>query len=131
MSDPEHARMMLSLARRDLSALKGMQDAEVFHDAIFGFHAQQAAEKCLKAWLSLAGVAYPKVHELEELFALLDEHGAAVPNGFRELQRLTDYAVLLRYEVSGISGRSLDRPAIVAQVEKVVEHVGKLLRAAT
>lgn len=131
MSDPEHARMMLSLARGDLSALRGMNDSSVFNEAIFGFHAQQAVEKCLKAWLSLVGVAYPKVHELEELFALLDEHGASVPDGFRELQRLTDYAVLLRYEASGVPRGSLDRPAIVGQAEEIVEHVEKLLRAAT
>ena len=35
------------------------------------FHAQQAAEKYLKGWLTYLGVPFPKVHDLEELIALL------------------------------------------------------------
>jgi hypothetical protein len=41
----DNARQMLSIARRDLKALGGMLDADVFAYEIFGFHAQQAAEK--------------------------------------------------------------------------------------
>ncbi len=32
MRDLEHARQMLALAHKDLKALRGMQDAEVFDD---------------------------------------------------------------------------------------------------
>jgi HEPN domain-containing protein len=52
MNDLEHAKLLLSMARKDLKALEGMQDARIFEDEIFGFHAQQAAEKALKSWLS-------------------------------------------------------------------------------
>ncbi len=45
MSDIKQARMLVRMARKDLSALKGMMDASVFDDEIFGFHAQQAVEK--------------------------------------------------------------------------------------
>ena len=45
MSDLERSRALLVAAERDLRALKGMSDAEVFDDEIAGFHAQQAAEK--------------------------------------------------------------------------------------
>ena len=45
MSDPKQARVLLEAAERDISALRGMGDAAVFADEIFGFHAQQAAEK--------------------------------------------------------------------------------------
>ena len=38
MSDIEHAQAMLRMAQRDLRALRGMQNAEVFADEIFGFH---------------------------------------------------------------------------------------------
>ena len=40
MSDPNHAQLMLSMARKDLSALENMGDATLFADEIFGFHAQ-------------------------------------------------------------------------------------------
>lgn len=49
--------------------------AEQFEDSIFGFHAQQTAEKSLKAWLSLRGRAYPKTHDLRVLFQLIGALG--------------------------------------------------------
>jgi hypothetical protein len=48
MSDPDHARQMLAIARRDLKALGGMLDADIFAYEIFGFNAQQLAEKAWK-----------------------------------------------------------------------------------
>ena len=48
MSDLEEARTLFEAAERDLSALRGMHDSSIFADEIFGFHAQQAAEKFLK-----------------------------------------------------------------------------------
>ena len=41
--DIEHARMMFSMAYKDLKAMNGMKDEEIFDDEIFGFHAQQSA----------------------------------------------------------------------------------------
>ncbi len=60
MTDRDDARRMLAAAAADLKALGNMLDEERFEDSIFGFHAQQTAEKALKAWLSLRGRAYPK-----------------------------------------------------------------------
>jgi hypothetical protein len=58
MSDREHALAMLEMARHDVRAIAGMQHpsllgSDFFSDGIFGFHAHQAVEKTLKAWLSL------------------------------------------------------------------------------
>jgi hypothetical protein len=52
MNDIEHAQDLLKLANADFKALTGMGDPEIFTDAIFGFHTQQAIEKGLKAWLA-------------------------------------------------------------------------------
>lgn len=60
MSDPDHARMMLRMARKDLDAAGRMIENRLFAEEVFGFHAQQAAEKALKAWLSWYGVVYPR-----------------------------------------------------------------------
>ena len=38
-----------------------MRDVDIFADEIFGFHAQQAAEKLLKAWLALLGEVTPSL----------------------------------------------------------------------
>ena len=130
MSDPEHARMMLDIARRDCKALRGMLDQAFFEDTVFGSHAQQAVEKSLKAWLSLSGVVYARIHDVEELFASLEAHGVTVPTEFRSLQNLTEYAVLLRYDVTYSSREPLNRAAVIAQVQSLLAHVEKLLEQA-
>ena len=55
MKDLEQARELAGAAERDISALRGMGNAAVFADEIFGFHVQQAAEKLFKAWTDLQG----------------------------------------------------------------------------
>ena len=43
MSDLEQARELVGAAERDVSALRGMGDADVFADEIFGFHVSARA----------------------------------------------------------------------------------------
>ena len=78
MSDPKQARALLEAAERDVSALRGMGDAAVFADEVFGFHTQQAAEKLFKAWLALLGETYPLSHDLAVLLDLLNACGMDV-----------------------------------------------------
>jgi HEPN domain-containing protein len=63
MADIKQAAAMLRIAHRDLAALRGMADVAVFADEIFGFHAQQAIEKSLKAWMCALGLSYPFAHQ--------------------------------------------------------------------
>lgn len=62
------------------------------------FHAQQAAEKYLKAFLCFNGITFPKTHDIEELLDLC----ATIDKRFLDLVEetvfLTDYAVELRYD---------------------------------
>ncbi|NIR50348.1 HEPN domain-containing protein [candidate division KSB1 bacterium] len=37
--------------------------SKMFDDEIFGFHAQQAVEKVVKAWPNLLGIVYPRTHD--------------------------------------------------------------------
>ena len=71
MSDPKSARVLLEAAERDLSALRGMTDKEVFADEIAGFLAQQATEKLVKAWIALLGETYPITHDIAQLLGVL------------------------------------------------------------
>jgi HEPN domain-containing protein len=130
MPDLEHARMLLRLARDDLAAMEVLETSPRISSSIFGFHAQQAVEKALKAWLSLLDVAYPRIHLLYELFNLLEDHGAASASGFRHLQDLTPYAVQFRYEEFTLSEANLDRLEVVRQVSDLIGHVEILIREA-
>jgi len=78
MSDIKQAHAMLAMAHRDLKALGGMHDSEVFADEIFGFHVQQAVEKSLKAWMCAIGIAYPFSHQINRLLVLLRDSGVDV-----------------------------------------------------
>jgi len=129
MSDPDHARLLLETAQKDLRALEAMRDPSAFAEEIFGFHAQQAVEKAIKAWLSLAGLQYPRTHDLEALLVLLEDSGARLPEGFWELIDLSDFAVQLRCESYEYDEEPLDRPTLVRRVKSVVERVGREVHA--
>lgn len=127
MAQTEHATSMLRLARRDLTALEALGGMAQVADVICGFHAQQAVEKALKAWLAILGYEYPFTHDLARLFSLLRRAGADVER-FRPLARFTPYAVQARYEEGDPDAdEALDRPAIVVEVTALLEHVATLL----
>jgi len=61
------------------------------------FHAQQAAEKAIKAVLLSRQVGFPLTHDIEELLELVEESGLPVPNAVGNAGLLTPYAVETRY----------------------------------
>jgi HEPN domain-containing protein len=131
MKDPKkHAAMMLALAQDDFRALKAFKDLPQVTTAIFGFHAEQAMEKALKAWLTEAGALYPKVHDIRLLLKLLTDAGQTVPEAFRQLVYLTAFAAQFRYEMTEELVPDLDRAAVIRDVAQVVEHVERLVGAA-
>ena len=129
MSDLKQARVLLEAAENDVSALRGMGDAAVFADAIFGFHVQQAAEKLFKAWLALLGAAYPLTHDLEELLEMLS---AREPDAAR-FDALIDYgpyAVQLRYAGAGPGAAPLERDIAAGHAEALLDEVRRRLTEA-
>ena len=127
MRDIDGARMLLDLARKDRAAMLVLKDADEVGDQAFGFHAQQAVEKALKAWLSVLGVPYPFTHSLDTLLGLLeDEVGEEDVCQFRGLDVLGPFAVQFRY-IAYDSEDDLDKDAIVSDVDKLLQYVGVLV----
>ena len=122
MSDRKCARAIIKAAEADMRALQGMSDPEFFSDEIVGFHAQQAAEKLLKAWLALLGFTFPLTHDIG---ALLDLLGESEPDAetFRGLIALNPVAVQFRYEVVGKEMEPLDRGSLVKELRLLAERV--------
>ncbi len=115
------------MARKDRDALAGMVGMALFADEIAGFHAQQAAEKALKAWVAALGLRFPRSHDLGLLLSLLDEAGGDIAP-FDELVALTPFGVQFRYEAFDDSAEDpLDRPALLLQVDELLDHVSTLL----
>ena len=94
----EEAARMLRLARRDQAACSVLLGAPGVGLSVALFHAQQAAEKALKAVMCLRGLEYRRTHDLEELATQLANAGTAPTVEKIELRRLTPYAVEFRYD---------------------------------
>jgi HEPN domain-containing protein len=61
------------------------------------FHAQQCAEKALKALLLKLGVDFPRTHAIEVLLDLLKEQEIEIPSEVDRAFELSQYAVQTRY----------------------------------
>lgn len=122
MSDPKCARVLLEAAERDLSALRGMTDENVFADEIAGFLAQQATEKLVKAWIALLGETYPLTHDIAQLLEVLAARQRPRID-LSALVELTPYAVRFRYAGRVPDAPALDRMRTVARIEELLEQV--------
>ncbi len=124
----EEARQLLLAANKDLRALQGMADASMFADEIFGFHAQQAVEKSLKAWLALLGVEYPKTHDISLLLSMLSDYDRSVES-YYDLIEFNPYAVQFRYEAFDEIGEPLNREIVGARINELVRKIEALNRS--
>ena len=91
MSPAEDAALLLRIVRRHLQAMRLNLDP-LYPDEEWGFQAQQALEKLLRAELVLRDQPAPRTHELLDLALLLN---VELPEG---LQKLQVFAVEARYE---------------------------------
>lgn len=91
MSPAEDARLLLAIVQRHLRSLRFGLDA-AYPEEDWGFTAQQAVEKLLKAWIVLADRQPPRVHDLADLAVLAEQE---MPPLLLELQV---FAVEARYE---------------------------------
>jgi HEPN domain-containing protein len=88
----------------------------------FGFHAQQAVEKLLKALIAAKGAAYPFVHNLGTLRLQLVDSGEVFPVLACTFAEIQPYAVLFRYDdVEDLS--EADRQRFMDTVDVLREFV--------
>jgi HEPN domain-containing protein len=85
----------LRYALSDLELARLSPPANVLLEALC-FHAQQAAEKALKAVLIAHGTPFPRTHSIRMLVDLLPD-SLLVPDEVEQAAGLADYAVISRY----------------------------------
>jgi HEPN domain-containing protein len=85
----------LRYAYSDLELARVKRPSDVLFEVLC-FHAQQAAEKTLKAVLISKDVSPPKTHNIRTLLDLLPQE-VIVPQEIEDAASLTDYAVTSRY----------------------------------
>ena len=73
------ARVLLARAVDDETLVRKVCLDAAVADSIVGFHAQQAAEKLIKAVLAARGVTFVKSHALSYLIGLVEENHIEAP----------------------------------------------------
>jgi HEPN domain-containing protein len=87
----------LARADEDLSVARHLLAETLPYYGAIGFHAQQAAEKFLKAYLVAHQVDFPKTHDLGRLLDLVASVDGALATALSAAVQLTDYGVDVRY----------------------------------
>ena len=124
--DPSDPNLWLARARSDLELAQSGRRPGVFLEDLC-FHAQQAAEKALKAVCVARGIDFPRTHSLILLMDLIEAAGLEIPPEVKAADVLTHYAVQARYpdwleEVTAEEYRTA-----ISQARGVVEWAASVL----
>jgi HEPN domain-containing protein len=128
MKNLKLAKKFLRKADQDMTVLeKWRQDPDIAGE-ILGFHAQQAAEKMLKAILSHEGIEVPFTHRLTDLIDLGKEHGIVLPERLEDIRFLTPFAVEFRYDLCEEDEEPVDFEAISALLKELRKWANTIIR---
>ncbi|MEW6039635.1 MAG: HEPN domain-containing protein [Pseudomonadota bacterium] len=118
----EEAEQLLAAGERDRTAFRILnRDSEAPNEIVL-FHAQQAAEKFIKAALVTQGIVFRRTHDLLELWDVASKNGLAIPADRQLLVRLGPYAVEFRY--LGVLAPEVSR----AEAETLIESLSTWAR---
>lgn len=122
---PGSAEDWLRYAKSDLELARIEKPEGVLLENLC-FHAQQAAEKTLKAVLIFLEIDFPRTHNIRTLLDLLPE-GVDVPQEVEESAILTDYAVESRYPRNSEPVDDEEYRQVLGLAETVVSWAEKLI----
>jgi HEPN domain-containing protein len=114
----EFADEDLRLARHGLTLRTGVPYR------LIAYHAQQCAEKHIKAYLVFQGIDFPFTHNIARLLELCSEKAAWVKE-LSEAEELTPFAITTRYpgEDEAVSkGEALRAVAIADNVRRIIRR---------
>lgn len=125
MPDLVPARTLMDAALRDMRALTGMLNEDVFANEVFGLHVQQAVEKSLKAWIAGLGELYLYTHDLSILLRQLEELGCEI-DSYKYFIPFSSFATQVRYEGAD-DDAAIERKSALKQVQLLYESVDAIL----
>ena len=123
--DDDVAALLLARGDDDIALVRASIGVPEITDTIVGFHAQQAAEKLLKAALARRRVSYPLTHDLELLLELVEAAVGGPPPEEGSIAALTPWAVEFRYGEAPEDG--LDRSGTLALLDRLRDWVAASL----
>jgi len=128
MEPLERAELLLAKAKDDETLLEEIIFNEKVRDEIIGFHAQQAAEKLLKALLMAKNIPYRRTHDLRELIDLIRDNDIEFPESLMEIRTLSPFAVEFRYDYIPMEEEEeFNRQKALEMVQKLRKWIEKLL----
>ncbi|MCF8381903.1 MAG: HEPN domain-containing protein [Bacteroidales bacterium] len=124
----EYIKNWLFRANEDIAVIKSLSGLDLeYYTSTICFHAQQAVEKYLKAFLIYHDVDFPKTHDVDFLIMecqKIDQHSFEI-----DLKSLTDYGVSIRYPddfyIPGIT-ETKEYMIIAKEIKSLVENLIKL-----
>lgn len=99
MTQHKFAHLFIAKANQDIVVFEKWRLDPQIPQEIVGFHAQQAAEKMLKAVLTFRYIEFPFTHRLSELIDLCRDNNILIPDKFDRIRFLTPFAVEFRYNL--------------------------------
>lgn len=118
----------LGRAKGDLALARTPLPEGAFYEDLC-FHAQQAAEKALKAVYQYRGWTFRYTHDLEELITGLKKQGMAIPPEVEDAIVLTSFAWEARYPGLGEPVTVEEYREAIQQAETVVAWAEKEIDA--
>jgi HEPN domain-containing protein len=117
------AREWLARADEDLAATQRLIQTPPPLIGIASYHAQQAAEKALKAFLAAHDTAFRPTHNLEELLPLCVAIDASLGRFAITARTLTPYATRFRYPGGPLAPTQAEGELALQQAADLVEFV--------
>ena len=121
------AQDWLRHARSDLALARMRKTKRLLYEHLC-FHAQQAAEKAVKAVLVHHGIRVPRSHDMAYLLTMLPD-GVSVSTSLLELPILTKYAVQQRYPGEGPPLTPKHRSSALELAEQAVRWAARDVRS--
>ena len=124
----EYIKNWLFRANEDIAVIESLAGINFeFYTSTICFHAQQASEKFLKAFLIYQDIDFPKTHDLDFLLMecqKIDKHSFDI-----DLKSLTDFGVSIRYPddfyVPGVN-ETKEYFTIATKIKNLIEKLIKL-----
>lgn len=116
-------------AQDDLLAGRAILSGDLSSYETASFHAQQAAEKAVKALLVRHQIHFGKTHDLRELLETAEPVSPGIVAALAEAHELTPYAVPARYPGDIGPASADDARRHLALAQRAVEHVSRILES--
>src|SRR4051812_20694714 len=123
MSNPDDPWSWLSKAQADFQCIENNIAGKTIPWDTVAFHAQQAAEKMLKALLVSKRIRVPRTHDLGRVLGECLAAGIAVGHLADDCDYLTPFAVGIRYPGDEPDVSEVEAREAVAAAERIAEAV--------